>query len=143
MRKLFFAGLGVLGITFSSFGAAYKIPEQSNNSMGTAAAYFSGADSADAAYYNPANLGFLDKKEKVLVEIGSRYIYLPRIKFEGKALDPVTHSFGISDAKTKREYFAIPYFHMVLPTNSDVRFGFSLTTPAGLSKRWSAKIPRS
>ncbi len=143
MKKLALAGLLLFSLSAYTYGAAFKIPEQSNNSMGTAAAYFSGADSADTAYYNPANLGFLDKKDKVLVEIGSRFIYLPRIKFEGKALDPVTHSFVFSDAKTKREYFLVPYFHMVLPTKSNIRFGFSLTTPAGLSKRWSAQIPRS
>jgi long-chain fatty acid transport protein len=142
MKKLL-SGLVFLSISVSSFAAAYKIPEQSNNSMGTAAAYFAGADGADTPYYNPANLGFLDNRENVLLEIGTRFIYLPRINFQGKAIDPVTHSFVISDAKTKKEYFLVPYFHMVLPSKNNLRFGFSLTTPAGLSKRWSAKIPRS
>ncbi len=142
MRKVL-TGLLLISSFSVSYGAAYKIPEQSNYSLGTSAAYFSSALNADTAYYNPANLSFIPEKNKVLVEIGSRYIYLPRITFKGKALDPITHSFVLSDAKTKREYFLVPYFHMVLPSDSNLRFGFSFTTPAGLSKRWSAQIPRS
>ena len=126
-----------------SFSAAYKIPEQSNRSLGTAAAYFAGADTADAAYYNPANLVFIKEKDKVLTEIGTRYIYLPRIEFKGRALDPVMHVFTVSDSKSKREYFLVPYFHMVLPSKNNLRFGFSFITPAGLSKRWTSRIPRS
>ena len=143
MKKSSLIILSTVSISLSSLAAAYKIPEQSNFSMGTAAAYFSGANKADAAYYNPANMVFITAKDKVLTEIGSRYIYLPRITFKGKALDPVMHTFVISDAKTKREYFLVPYFHMVLPSSSNIRFGMYFTTPAGLSKRWSAEIPRS
>ncbi len=143
MKKSILIVVSSFSISLSSLAAAYKIPEQSNVSMGTAAAYFSSANRADAAYYNPANIVFIKEKNNVLTEIGSRYIYLPRITFKGKALDPVMNTFLISDAKTKREYFLVPYFHMVLPSKSNVRFGMYFTTPAGLSKRWSAQIPRS
>ncbi len=143
MGKIKTSILLLLGSFSVALAAAYKIPEQSNRSLGTAAAYFAGADSADTAYYNPANMSWIKEKDKVLVEIGSRYIYLPRISFTGKALDPVMGIFVLSDAKSKREYFLVPYFHMVLPTKNNIRFGLSFTTPAGLSKRWTAKIPRS
>ena len=143
MKKSSLIILSSISISLSSLAAAYKIPEQSNFSMGTAAAYFSSANNADAAYYNPANMVFINGKNKVLTEIGARYIYLPRITFKGKAIDPVMHTFFLSNAKTKREYFLVPYFHLVFPSNSNVRFGMYFTTPAGLSKRWSAQIPRS
>ncbi len=124
-----------------SFGAAYKIPEQSQRSMGTAAAYFAGADYADANYYNPSNMVFLENR--TYIEFGSRYINLPPVKFEGKASDPVTNSFQIADAKTEEENFIIPYFHIVFKGNENVRWGLSFVTPAGLSKRWSAVKQRS
>lgn len=143
MKKFAASALLFFSIYSISFSAAYKIPEQSNRSLGTAAAYFAGADSADAAYYNPANMVFIKEKDKVLTEIGARYIYLPKIDFKGRALDPVMHVFTVSDSKSKREYFLVPYFHMVLPSSNNLRFGFSFTTPAGLSKRWTSRIPRS
>ncbi len=143
MRKIIISMISFSSMLSISYGAAYKIPEQSQYSLGTAAAYFSSADRADTAYYNPANLVFIKNKKIVLSEVGFRYIYLPRISFTGKALDPVTRSFAISDAKTKKEYFLVPYIHLVLPSDSNLRFGFYFVTPAGLSKRWSAVIPRS
>ncbi|WP_457622427.1 OmpP1/FadL family transporter [Persephonella sp.] len=135
MLKKIGAGFLFLSAVSSSFGAAYKIPEQSQRSMGTAAAYFAGADYADANYYNPSNMVFMENK--TFIEFGSRYIYLPSVKFEGKAADPVTKSFQIADAKTKEEHFLIPYFHVVFRGSENLRWGLSLVTPAGLSKRWS------
>jgi len=119
MQKKLLSSIVVLSIVGSSLGAAYKIPEQSTRSMALAGAYVAGADSADAAYFNPANMswieGFLN------FEIGFKYIHLPPVKFDGLALDPITLSPIISQAQTEPEKF---------------KFGISLTTPAGLSKRW-------
>ncbi|WP_457641614.1 OmpP1/FadL family transporter [Persephonella sp.] len=136
MRKNTALGLVVLMTAGTAFGAAYKIPEQSQRSMGTAAAYFAGADYADANYYNPANMSWLENT--TMIEFGFRYINLPSIKFEGKAADPVTKSFQIANAETKEEHFVIPYFHMVFKGNERIRWGVSLVTPGGLSKRWTA-----
>ncbi|WP_456400817.1 OmpP1/FadL family transporter [Persephonella sp.] len=120
------------------FGAAYKIPEQSQRSMGTAGAYFAGSDYADANYYNPSNMVWLENT--TFVEFGARYINLPPIKFKGKAADPVTNTFRNADGKTKEEHFVIPYFHFVFEGSEKIRWGVSFVTPAGLSKRWSNKI---
>lgn len=133
------------GALFALSGAVhaggYKIPEQSIRAMGTAGAYMSSADSADANYYNPANMSWIGKNASL--EAGFKYINLPKVKFRGSALDPALKRFVISDAYSKSENFLIPYFHYVSPSIGDFRFGLSITTPAGLSKRWTAKIPKA
>ncbi|WP_029521541.1 OmpP1/FadL family transporter [Persephonella sp. IF05-L8] len=139
MKKISLAMAGLL-ISYTAFGAAYKIPEQSTRAMATAAAYFASANHADAAYYNPAAMSWLENK--TLTELGIKYIYLPRINFEGYARDQITNVFFISNAKTVKEEFVIPYFHMVIPSTNNLRFGFSFTTPFGLSKRWSSDLQK-
>jgi long-chain fatty acid transport protein len=140
MKKAYL--LAGIMISATAYGAAYKIPEQSTRAMGTAAAYFAGADSADTAYYNPAGMVWVKDSDNTLFEIGAKYIYLPRIKFEGRAADPVTRVFYPSNAKTLKEEFVVPYFHFILPAGDRFRFGFSFVTPYGLSKRWSADYQR-
>ncbi len=140
VKKLFIPLLSGL-IAGNSFAAAYKIPEQSNRSMATSGAYMSSADSADASYYCPSNMSWFENSS--MVEVGLRYIILPSIQFEGQALDPVQQTFVIADAKSKEEHFLVPYFHYVSPELGDFRLGVSFVTPGGLSKRWTAKIPKA
>ncbi len=132
MKKRALVLAGLIAST-SAFGAAYKIPEQSTRSMGTAAAYFASADAADAAYYNPAGMSWLGDKNNILIETGAKYIYLPRIKFDG-----YTVIKSPADAQTTKEYFLIPYLHLVSKNLGKVRWGLSIVTPYGLSKRWSS-----
>jgi len=41
----------------------YKIPEQSLNSMALGAAYVAHTTGADSAYFNPANMAFMEDKQ--------------------------------------------------------------------------------
>jgi len=50
----------------------YKIPEQSLNSMALGAAYVAHTTGADTAYFNPANMSFMDA-EKSYVEGGKHW----------------------------------------------------------------------
>ena len=137
MKKIII-GVASSGLILNALASGYKIPEQSLRSMGSAAAYFSSAVSADASFYNPANMSFMEDKK--FTEIGLRYIHLGKIKFEGQAYDPVAQTFIISNAKSKAEDFYVPYFHFVGSSFiENARLGISFVTPAGLSKRWSAK----
>jgi len=43
--------------------AAYKLPEQSVNSMALSAAYVAHTTQADTAYFNPANMAFMGEKQ--------------------------------------------------------------------------------
>ncbi len=131
MKKILVLSLASLSL----FAAAYKIPEQSGKSVALAGAYVAGADGADAAYFNPANMSFMD--EASYFELSLTGIYLPRIKFDGEVYSLATHSFEQANAKSKKEAFLVPHLHWVGKSYKGFRFGLSVTTPAGLSKRWT------
>ncbi len=110
----------------------YKIPEQSLNSMALSAAYLAHTKGADTAYYNPANMAFMEDKQ--FVEAGVTLAHLPRIEFEGD----VAGTSGQSEI----ENILIPNLHYVGNAMGDVRWGASLTAPAGLTKRWNTPLQK-
>ncbi len=125
--------LSALGATLA-MASAYKLPEQSTRSMALSAAYVAGADSADASYFNPANMGWIEGN--ALVEAGLNYIHLPEIEFRGSV-------GGVpSDDNSKTEDFLIPYFHYLSSAHGAWRYGLSLVAPGGLSKRWTKPIQK-
>ena len=111
----------------------YKIPEQSTNAIALSSANVANAHEADAAYYNPANMPFLENKN--YYEVNLMYINLPKVKFEDNTNNKIYYS--------RKEEFLIPQFHYVSKDLNGFRFGFSLTEPAGLSKRWDDVIPEA
>jgi long-chain fatty acid transport protein len=114
-------------------GGGYKIPENSLNSVALSAANVAHSKSADAAYYNPANMAFM--RDENLLEADLAYIGLSSINYKGS----YTTSFGTTngyDIESKREHFIVPSLHYVSQDMSGVRLGVSLVSPAGLSKRW-------
>jgi len=140
MRK-FLLFLAFLSSTI--FAAGYKIPEQSIKSIALSAANVAGANNADASYYNPANMSFMDDKN--YFELSLIGIYLPKIKYRGKQItnvdtttNPPTITYYPYSANndSKSESFLVPHIHFVSKKFDNFRFGLSVTTPAGLSKRW-------
>lgn len=126
-----------ISITFlatSALSSGYRIPEQSLNSTALSSAYVANAYTADAAYYNPANMSWL--KEGTNIEGGFSYIHLPSISYTDN------RSFTLN-GKSEKENFLIPNFYMVSPDYNNFRFGFALVFPAGLSKRWKDTFPRT
>jgi len=111
---------------------AYKIPEQSINSMALGAAYVAHTTGADTAYYNPANMAFM--KDKQYVEGGVTLATLPSIEYTLMA--PYS-------GESKRENILIPNFHYVANAIGDFRWGVSITAPAGLSKRWDTPFQKA
>jgi len=122
MKKIIYSSVIVSTI---GFGAAYKVPEQSINSMALGAAYVAHTSGADSAYYNPAAMSFMDDKN--YLEGSLTLAHLPSIKY-----DLVSPYSG----KTKVENIVIPNLHYVSKAYGDIKWGISITTPAGLSKRW-------
>jgi long-chain fatty acid transport protein len=106
------------------FAGGYKIPETSLNSVALGAANVAHSSSADAAYYNPANMVFM-KKEAVME---ANLIYI--------GLEDVNYKSATVDIDSKREDFIVPSLHYVSGDVNDARFGLSIVSPAGLSKRW-------
>ncbi len=113
--------------------SGYRIPEQSLNSVALSAAYVAGANGADASYYNPANMAFMDNG--AFTEVALTYINLPKVTFEGIA--------PAMNGDSKEEQFLMPNLHYVSPFVDNWRFGLSITAPAGLSKRWDEAFAKA
>ncbi len=129
-----FTLLAVAGYATTALASGYRIPEQSLNGTALSNAYLANANQADAAYYNPANISWLD--QGTLFEAGATFIHLPAISYN----DARTPTFS---GKSERENFLIPNLHVVSPEINNFRFGFAVVAPAGLSKKWEDPFPRT
>ncbi|MDA3969940.1 MAG: outer membrane protein transport protein [Desulfobulbaceae bacterium] len=128
-KRILILALSSLVCASSAFASGWRIPEQSVNSTALSAAYVANASGADASYFNPANMVFDPEKDRYQFEFDLNYIHLTAVEYEDNRIPTM-------DAESEKENFYIPLFHLVSPEYKDLRFGLSLTTPAGLSKRW-------
>jgi len=110
----------------------YKLPEQSLNSMGLAAAYVAHTMGADAAYYNPANMSFMGDKN--YIDGGVTLARLPSNVYT--LIPPIS-------GESEVENLLIPNLHYVAPAIGDFRWGVSLTVPGGLTKRWETPFQKA
>lgn len=107
--------------------SGYRVPVSSLKSVALSGAYVANTSGADAAYYNPANMVFDDDVHQIegaLTNIG---------------LSPVKYKDTRNPAyngESQRENILVPTFFYSSKDYSGVRYGFSLTVPAGLTKRW-------
>jgi len=117
----------VLSIVASSMLVAggYKIPEQSLNSNALGAAYVAHTSGADSAYFNPANMSFMEDKQYFTA--GLTLAHLPSITYT--LASPYS-------GESEVENIFIPNFHYVSKAINNLRWGISVTAPAGLTKRW-------
>ncbi len=111
----------------------YKIPETSLNSVALSSANIAHNHSADAAYYNPANMVFME--DESVMEVDLTYIGLEKINYKS-----ANHAIDID---SKSESFVIPTLHYVSGKAGKTRIGLSVVTPGGLSKRWDDQPARS
>lgn len=111
----------------SAMASGYRIPEQSLDSTAKSGANIASASSADTTYYNPAGMAFLD--DTWHVEGTATYLYLSSIDYD----DDRTSLF---DSSSEEENFLLPTLFLVSPDYNSFRFGFSITEPYGLQKRW-------
>ena len=129
----------VKGLTLSVIASSvviaggYKIPEQSLNSMALGAAYVAHTTGADTAYFNPANMSFMDA-DKSYVEGGLTLAHLP---------SNVYTLGGPYSGESEEENLPIPFLHYVAPAMGDLRWGVSLTVPGGLTKRWHTPFQKA
>jgi len=122
-----------LAFASSIYAGGYKIPETSLNGVALSAANIAHSHGADTAYYNPANMSFLDKNQAVEADL--IYIGLDPVNYEGK----VTGDTESYDIDAESENFFIPSLNYVSPEfeDSNARVGLSIVVPGGLSKRWN------
>lgn len=128
--------IALLSLTTTSVLMAngYKIPESSINSIALADAYVANANGADAAYYNPANMVFSSKKGGA-IEVDLTYIGLSAMDYKGTTAVPSV-GYVPTDTSSKTENFVVPTLHYVSLAVDNFRFGLSVVSPAGLTKRW-------
>ena len=110
----------------------YKIPETSLNGVALSAANIAHNKSADAAYYNPANMVFMEDKNHLEVDL--TYIGLDPVNYKG-----TVSGTGPYDLDAQSESFIVPSVHYVSGKAGETRIGLSITTPGGLSKRWDTE----
>jgi len=131
--KTLFKGLALSAVASTAVMAgAYKIPEQSINSMALGAAYVAHTSGADTAYYNPANMAFMADHQ--YMEGGVTLAHLPSNTYT--LMPPMS-------GESKVENILIPNFHYVANAIGDFRWGVSLTAPGGLSKRWDTPFQKA
>lgn len=115
-----------LVISNQLMAGGYKLPENSINGTALSAANIANAHGADASYYNPAAMVF--NNSNASFEAAATLVHLPGIS--------VT-STNLGSDETKVENIPVPSFHYVSPLMGNMRYGLSVVTPGGLSKRWS------
>ena len=127
-----------LSIIVSSalMAGAYKVPEQSVNSMALGAAYVAHTDGADTAYYNPANMAFMGEEQ--FAEVGVTWAHLPSNRFRGTQTYSATDANNPANNKSKIENLQLPFLHYVSKPMGEFRWGASLTVPGGLTKEWKS-----
>ena len=109
----------------------YKLPEQSVNSLGLAAAYVAHTMGADTAYYNPANMSFMGDKN--YIEGSLTLVRLPSN----------VYSLGDASGESEVENILVPTTHFVSAPMGDFRWGVSLVVPGGLTKRWDTPAQKA
>lgn len=115
-----------------AWGSGFRIPEQSINSVGMAGGYIANAGGPDASYFNPANM--TDNKDKWQIETSLNYINIPELDYED-------YGDRTLNSSSEKENFLLPLIHIVSADFNNFRFGFSLTHPFGLRKRWDEPFP--
>ncbi len=69
-------------------------------------------------------------------------VHLPSIDFDGEQYISGVGYIPAS-GETKKEWAAIPYGHFVSQAMGDWRVGVSMTSPAGLTKRWDTPVQKT
>ncbi|MFW2366329.1 MAG: OmpP1/FadL family transporter [Desulforhopalus sp.] len=118
----------------SAMASGWRIPEQSVDSTAKAGANVASSTRADAAYYNPANMTWLD--DTWHLQGNATWIYLSPIEYED-ARNP----FFNGDSES--ENFLLPTGFAVSPSYGGARFGLAIVAPYGLSKQWKDPYPKA
>ncbi|MBN2782459.1 MAG: outer membrane protein transport protein [Campylobacterales bacterium] len=116
------------------FASGWRIPEQSSHSVALAGAYVANSNGADASYFNPANMVFND--DKLQAELSAMYIHLSSIEYT----DAITVA---KNSSSKKENKLIPTMFLSSKDYDGIRYGFSITAPGGLSKRWDSPYAKT
>jgi long-chain fatty acid transport protein len=121
-----------LALSCTLYAGGYKIPEVSTSGVALSAANVAHAHGADTAYYNPANMVFMEDSNSIEADL--IYIGLDSVTYKGSVgNDPTLYNIS-----SETEDFFIPSLNYVSPKLGErgARVGLSIVVPGGLSKRW-------
>lgn len=129
--------IALLSLVASSvlMAGGWKIPETSTNAVALGAANIAhNHENADAAYYNPAKMVFMQDKNNLEVDL--TYIGLDQINYKGNVGTATNQNLH-----SEKENFLVPTLHYVSPKlgDNDARIGVSIVAPGGLSKKWKTE----
>lgn len=125
-------GLSLVLASTLVYGGAYKVPEQSTDSLGLLSSNIAMSFGADAAYFNPANMMFLDNKNHFEQNLG--WFHINKGKF--KSDNGKTYSSRKFDSMASTFHFVSKEYY------DNLRFGLSLAVPAALGMSWNEADPR-
>lgn len=114
--------------------SGFRITNQSLGAVGLAGAHIAHTPGPDSSYYNPANMAWL--ADQWQAETSLTALHLPSITYSD-------HRSSTFNGSSEDELFFMPLIHAASPQYNDLRFGFSLTYPYGLSKRWNQPFPQA
>ncbi|TKB10023.1 OmpP1/FadL family transporter [Desulforhopalus sp. IMCC35007] len=126
-KKFSVLALASLFVAGSAMASGWRIPEQSVDSTAKAGANIASAVRADAAYYNPANMSWMEDTWQIQADM--TYIYLSPIQYED-------YRTSFYDSESESEHFFVPTGFMVSPNYGGARFGLAIVAPYGLAKQW-------
>jgi long-chain fatty acid transport protein len=135
-KKISVLALASMFVAGSAMASGWRIPEQSVDSTAKAGANIASSTRADAAYFNPANMAWME--DTFHLEVDATYLYLSEIDYEDSRTLPAN-----ADGSSEEEHFFIPTGFMVSPSYGGARFGLAIVAPFGLSKRWKDPYPKS
>lgn len=128
--------LKTIGFTFLStsvlIASGWRLPESSPRSTALSGAYIANSHGADTTYYNPANMSFNDNT--YALEIGLMQVNLESIKY--------TDQDTSRNGQSEEENTLIPSLFLSTKDYDGMRYGFSITVPGGLSKKWEDTYPK-
>lgn len=117
------------------YANGYKIPENSVNSVSLLAANIAHSSGADTAYFNPANMAFMEDENNI--DISLMLISVKGSSFKGSAYDPkVGKPVDNLDIESESSLPVIPAINFVSGKYGDFNFGFSMVVPSGVTKEW-------
>ena len=133
-KKISVLALASIFVASSAMASGWRIPEQSVDSTAKAGANIASSTRADTAYFNPANMSWME--DTWHVEVDATYIFLSEIDYDDNRTSLLS---GISE----EENFLVPTGFVVSPSYGGARFGLAIVAPAGLTKRWKDPYPKT
>ena len=123
------------------FASGWRIPESSSRSIALSGAYVANSSGASATYYNPANMTF--NKDILETEMNLIYVNLPSIEYKDNRSNATNHNFYDGTSKEGKSIIPTIFISSKAYGDKKIRYGFSITVPGGLTRRWDTAYQKA